>query len=85
MHRCWLTHQNMAVPSAKGGDMRLASMIVGAIGVLVTVMAVIGRYRVVPSVTFLGHSHHAASVLTAAVPVLLIAILLALLAQQEKK
>jgi hypothetical protein len=77
--------KNMAVPMAKGGDMRLASMIVGAIGTLATLMALIGRYRAVPSVTFLGHSHHAGSVLMAAVPILLIAILLALLAQQERK
>ncbi|MBN1269709.1 MAG: hypothetical protein JXB04_08990 [Kiritimatiellae bacterium] len=65
--------------------MKTASMIVGAIGILVTLAAIIGRYRAACTVTFMGRASEASSVLLAAIPILLIAILLAVLGVCEKK
>lgn len=65
--------------------MKQAAMIVGAVGTLVTILGILGRYVRAASVTVFGQTHHASSVVLAAIPILLIAILLAILAQGEKK
>ena len=65
--------------------MKTVSQIVGAVGVLVVLMAIYGRFHGAPTVALHGHIFAAASVLLMGTAILVFAVFLAVLGLQEKK
>jgi hypothetical protein len=65
--------------------MKAVSIIVGVVGLLVAILAAVGRFHGPPSVTAAGCTFAASHVLLAANTVLLVAVWLAVLGQPEKK
>ena len=65
--------------------MKTVSQLVGAVGVLVILMAIYGRFHGAPTVALFGHLFHGSSVLLMGTAILVFGVFLAVLGLQEKK
>jgi hypothetical protein len=65
--------------------MKVASVVVGVLGVLVIALAVIGRFRGVATVTIMSNTFTASAVLLAGIALLVGGVWLAVLALPDRK
>ncbi len=65
--------------------MKLVAKMLGVLGILVAIVAVVGRFYNKPTVTLLGHSFAAGSILLVANTLLLLAVLVACLKCEEER
>lgn len=62
--------------------MKALSWILGLVGLVVVVLAVLGRFYHLPTITLMGQSHAAASVILVGNTILLLGVLAALLGKK---
>lgn len=65
--------------------MKMVSQIVGAVGALVVLLSVYGRFHHQQTMTFMGQHFAASSVLLLGTAILVMGVFLATLSTQEKK